>query len=196
MEQCLLEGFWPSPSTLATSRHLLEGRTPPSWRQAFPTAGLALQGWVDRLAAIIDYIPQLLQAKELQVIPAPGSFPQLLAPSLPQVLHLGRLVQPPRLLLALLLESGGHPDKTSLRLEQVDGSKELEHLHTGCYLDTIHLYGGRVSNCFFSCCCSVSRSYCHSSSHTCSRICSRMYTFTRTRICISTRARSCSCSRS
>ena len=82
VEQCLLEGFWPSPSTLATSRHLLEGRTPPSWRQAFPTAGLALQGWVDRLAAIIDYIPQLLQAKELQVLPAPGSFPHLLAPSL------------------------------------------------------------------------------------------------------------------
>ena len=116
------------------------------------------------------------------------------------MLHLGRLVQPPRLLLALLLESGGHPDKTSLRLEQVDSSKELEHLHTGCYLDTIHLYGGRVSDCSFSWRCSRSCSYSHSSlhicSHTSSRICSRMCTFTRTRNCLSARARSCSHSRS
>jgi hypothetical protein len=126
VELCLLEGFWPSPSTLATIQHVLSGSTPPHWRRDFPTGGGRLADWVERVASIVSYLPGLLAARELQVM------------------ALSRLAVPPRFLLALLLETGGNPDTLSLRLDLVEGGRELEQLHAGCYLDTLHLYGGRV----------------------------------------------------
>lgn len=59
-------------------------------------------------------------------------------------MSLSRLANPTRFLLALLLETGGDPSSYSLRLEVVEGGRELEQLHAGCYLDSVLLYGGRV----------------------------------------------------
>ena len=126
VELCLLEGFWPSPGTLATIQYILRGDTPSYWREAFPTASSRLAEWTDRVGSIVTYVPSLLSARELQVM------------------SLARLANPPRFLLALLLETGGDPDRLSLKLDLVDGSKELEQLHAGCYLDTLYLYGGKV----------------------------------------------------
>ena len=126
MELCLLEGFWPSPATLATIEQILQGSTPPQWRAAFPSASSRLAEWVARVESIVTYLPTLLNSKEQQVM------------------SLSRLANPSRFILALLLETGGNPDGLSLKLEMVDKSKELEQLHAGCYLDTLYLYGGRM----------------------------------------------------
>ena len=115
MELCLLEGFWPSPATLATIGHVLQGQTPLQWRASFPTASSKLGEWVERVESIVTYLPSLLNTRELQVM------------------SLSRLANPSRFILALLLETGGNPDGLSLRVEMVDKSKELEQLHAGCY---------------------------------------------------------------
>ena len=126
MELCLLEGFWPSPATLATIGHVLQGLTPLQWRASFPTASSKLAEWVERVESIVTYLPSLLNSRELQVM------------------SLSRLANPSRFILALLLETGGNPDGLSLKVEMVDKNKELEQLHAGCYLDTLYLYGGRI----------------------------------------------------
>ena len=97
-------------------------------RKLFPSGGSNFSLWIDKVEEIVRYLPTLNVAKEVHIM------------------SISKLPHPPKFFLSLLLETCKDPDKLSLKLDVVDTNKELEQLHSGCYVDHVYLYGGNVKD--------------------------------------------------